>query len=116
MKKESNNTQLSYEEETNILLYLTSIYRKAKVVTDLYEKEGKRALDTDAYRHQVQMIELIDRTLMECTPKYRFIIQHAFIEREPNDWFMPYYSRSSYYRQKKEAVHEFNQVIQSLND
>jgi|LAHS01.1.fsa_nt_gb hypothetical protein len=110
------NGALTYQEEKALLMYLTEIYCKAKTLMELYEDAGADAHNTAKYVQQEVLVNLIDRTLNNCSPEARFIIIHTYIRKDGNDWYIPYYSDSTFYRLKKNAVHEFTSCIQKLRD
>lgn len=110
------NGELTYQQEKVILMYLTEIYCKAQTLTEIYRKEGKIEQNAVKYNQQAALIDLIDRTLNSCRPETRFIIIHTYIRKDGSDWYIPYYAKSTFYRMKKVAVHEFTRSFQKLKD
>ena len=107
---------LTYKQEKVILMYLMELYCKAQTITELYRKEGTMEQNTVKFNQQASFIDLIDRTVNSCTPAARFIIIHEYIRKDGSDWYIPYYARSTFYRLKKTAVHEFTVSFQKLKD
>jgi len=117
--KKMENTakgKMTYQDEKAILMYLSELYCKAQTIAELYRREGDIGTNMIKYKQQTAVIELIDRTISSITPTARFIIIHTYIRKDGNGWYIPYYARSTFYRLKKAAVHEFNQVFQKLRD
>lgn len=111
-----NQNQLTYQEEKAIMKYLMDLYCKAKIIAEMYEREGSDKKNLAKYNHQVDFVELMDRVINSCSLPSRFIILHSYVQREGNDWYTPYYAKSTFYRLKKNAIHEFNVFFQKLRD
>jgi len=83
---------------------------------DLYETSGNVHQNAVKIGQQAAIVNLYDLILRNCTPETRFIIIHTYIRKDGNDWYIPYYSESAYYRLKKNAIHEFTTSFQKLRD
>jgi hypothetical protein len=107
---------LSYSEEKAILIYLGEIYNKAHTITELYKQEENLTRTPVWINQQASLVKLIECTLNSCTPGTRFIIIHSFLRKDPSDWYIPYYSKSSFFRMKRIAVDEFTKSFMRLKD
>ena len=57
--------------------------------------------------------------VMSCLcEEYQFILEREYVDRAPHNWWMLYYSRTTYYRLKKRAMTEFVRRLkwQGIND
>ncbi|MBQ1355384.1 MAG: hypothetical protein IIY72_02775, partial [Solobacterium sp.] len=59
------------------------------------------------YDNDGSLIMLIDRTLMDCSKETQCIIRNEFLEIPEDMWYLPFFSRSAYYRLRKKALVEF---------
>ncbi len=62
----------------------------------------------NSYRQYVYYIE---NALLRLHPNHREVIEHEFIKQEQHLWWDCYYSRSTYYRYKKEAMCEMLSLL-----
>ena len=107
-----DNKKLDYAAKLKLATYMGEIYQKSRKRMDVYDyvsSENRNSLLVNGDRNWVY---IVDRCLKDCSASTRFIIQNEFLEKKNPDWYEKYFSRSVYYRMKKEAVEEF---IQSLD-
>jgi len=107
---------MTYQEEKAILIYLSEMYCKAQTLMSLYESSENVHQNAVKLGQQAALVNLFDLILRNCTPETRFIIIHTYIRKDGNDWYIPYYSESTYYRLRKNAVHEFTSSFRKLRD
>lgn len=102
-----NIENMSFEAQERLVKSLGNIYRKCRRRVDLKGyygmiKENRREYDDDrAYMY------CIDSALSECSEGTRHIITHDYLMAVQPRWYLAYYSKSRYYRLKKEAITEF---------
>lgn len=107
---------LTYQQEKAILAYLAEVYCKAQTIMELCQTQSNAGGNTVKMDQQAALIQLIDRTLDNCSPETRFIITHSYLRKDGSNWYLPYYAGSTYYRLKKSAIHEFTMSFRKLKD
>ncbi len=110
MKKDEKNKMdqtLDTEEMEKIVGYIGKVYRRSRKRRDVFEyqkcvRENQAVYDSDG-----SLIMLIDRTLKDCSKETQCIIRNEFLEIPEDLWYLPFFSRSAYYRLRKKALIEF---------
>ena len=54
-----------------------------------------------------ELVAAIDSTIDTLYPEYRRIIENEYEKKAPKNWWTEYYSRSTFFRVKNEAVQQF---------
>jgi len=119
--------KMSFKEKDKLLRYVFREYQKAKMIVDGYEaknyypilsaltlKEGGSPyqLEKDLLQNlekkenSQKMIDSIDYVLNTMEERSKELIIKEFYEKDTSNWWMEYYSRSTYYRLKNKAMQE----------
>ncbi len=102
MKEES-----TYTKNKTIAKYIGKEYQRAKQRMDILEFSNSVERNAEVYHRDMTFVHTIDRLLFDCSRTTRLIVQHEFLANDEAEWFLDYYSRSTYYRMKRKAVEEF---------
>lgn len=102
----------TYEEEEKVMQYLGRTYRRCRRRMDISKYLGETAESNDAYNHDRDYVYLIDRTVMDCSSDTRHVIINDFLKNSTPKWYVGYFSKSRYYRVRRDAVHEFLHCLQ----
>ncbi len=97
-----------YEQNKIIARYVGKEYQRSKQRMAImeYAENGKR--NSKQYKDDAAYVYAIDRVLNDCQRSTRNIIMHEYLTSEDDtNWYLDYYSRTTYYRMKKKAVEEF---------
>lgn len=105
-----------YDARKQLVKNFAEMYCTACLIVDLYKNAGTVEENQVFIKQKSNFIYLFERILSCCSADTRFIITNTFVRREKEDWYIPFYSRSSYYRIKKEAIEEFNAVVEKLKN
>lgn len=101
------NNKMSYEAKLKLTAYMGEVYQKSKKRMDVYDYVCSDNRNNLLYEGDRNWICVVDRCLKDCSASTRFIIRNEFLEKKNAEWYEKYFSRSVYYRLKKEAVEEF---------
>ncbi len=95
---------LSYEEQVEMVEYIAKAYRRALRRMDISRivGEGNEDLDSDK-----KYVYVIDRTIEDCSPDTRHVIVNEFLHKSNPQWYRGYFSKSRFYKVKRDAVAEF---------
>ncbi len=98
---------LDTEDMEKIVKYIGKVYRRSKKRRDVFEYQKCIRENQALYDNDGSLIMLIDRTLMDCSKETQCIIRNEFLEIPEDMWYLPFFSRSAYYRLRKKALAEF---------
>ncbi|MBQ1318117.1 MAG: hypothetical protein IIY53_08785 [Solobacterium sp.] len=98
---------LDTEDMEKIVKYIGKVYRRSKKRRDVFEYQKCIRENQALYDNDGSLIMLIDRTLMDCSKETQCIIRNEFLEIPEDMWYLPFFSRSAYYRLRKKALVEF---------
>ena len=87
------NKLLKNREQEGIIRYLTQCYRKSSQRLKLHRHLMKE-----------RKLEASEEALPEM---YREIIVREFLDESADGWFYNYYTKSTFYRLRQRAIHEF---------
>ena len=59
---------------------------------------------------------LFDPSLTCLKTEYRTILWHDYFRKAENGWWISYFSKTSYYRNRREAVKEFMEIKMDANN
>ena len=105
------NNKMSYEAKLKLTAYMGEVYQKSKKRMDVYDYVCSDNRNNLLYEGDRNWIYVVDRCLKDCSASTRFIIRNEFLEKKNAEWYEKYFSRSVYYRLKKEAVEEFSHSL-----
>ena len=107
IKTETAMGEKKRKPEAEIMMaYLARNYRRSLMRLDLCRMEGiseSRLI----YEADHSYVCLIERALADCSPSTRQIINEEFLHKKDKDWYLGYWSRTTVYRKRKEAIGEF---------
>ncbi|MDI4567716.1 MAG: hypothetical protein E7Y34_01370 [Mycoplasma sp.] len=107
--------KLSFSEKKSIVKSSCSFFKKMQVSNQTLENKAKfYGLDREALNTIVenQPISYFEKMLKIMDVNHRLIIQNDFIEQSKNSsWYENYWSKSTYYKLKHEAIEEFLSFI-----
>ena len=84
-----------------------ALYRKSLKHMDIMSNTDCIREGTAVFRSEADLVYLVDRALQDCSRDTRFIIRNDYLKVSDPYWYEEFYSRSTYYRLKKEAISEF---------
>lgn len=93
-------------KEEIMMAYLARNYRRCLMRLDLCRMEGISEARL-TYNADHSYVCLIERALADCSPSTRQIINEEFLHKTDKDWYLGYWSRTTFYRKRKEAIGEF---------
>jgi hypothetical protein len=102
-----NNMRDEDKRNEEIMQYVSRLYRRSRFRTDQGRLTGDISRNAQAYADSLSFIAFVDRILMECSVSSRHVITHDYLMKSDPKWYLSYFSRSSYYAAKKQAVREF---------
>lgn len=98
--------ELKFEDKKIVLEKLSECYLKSLRRIEIYEYQGIKEESTQ-YHADLIMIEMIEIMLNACSENTQIIIKNEYLNHKRHEWYLDYYSRSNYYRLKKQAISEF---------
>ena len=98
---------LSDKDKEKVVKYIGDIYRKSKKRIDVFEFQNAVNENRAIYESDRSLVQLVDRTLEDCSKDTRIIIRYSYLENTDPHWYLNYYARTTYYRYRKEAINEF---------
>lgn len=87
-------TSMTYKEKCEIIQYLVNLAHRDQSVLRVSENE-------------VGLYSMIYGSLHRISIEHREIIINDFIQKKDRDWYLEFYSRSTYYRLKNGAMSSF---------
>ncbi|SJZ83947.1 MG284/MPN403 family protein [Anaerorhabdus furcosa] len=97
---------LSDKDKKSFIMILAKAYMRSKRRIQMYKflsvEENK-----SYYSSELSTVYLVNSTILLCSPTSQFILKNEFFSYPNPNWYIEYYSRSSYYRLKKQAIDEF---------
>ncbi len=106
-------TDESIDDLETVVRYIARKYRRCKMNIDIREitgvKEAKGLYDID-----IGYVGLINCVLSGCSRETRLIITEGYLKDSDPKWYLEYWSRTTYYRKKREAIKEFLIVLNSV--
>lgn len=112
-KKMKMRENINDQDKNKIMKYIGSVYCRCCRRMEAAEFGGNAEQGHLTYSDDLELIHLIDSTLLACEKNTRCIIRHDFLStNNEKDWYQDFYSRSSYYRLRRAAIDEF---IRCLN-
>ena len=96
--------QMPIEECREIVNRLFELYRRSLRYIQINEELGIARGNLIAHQEIVRLIELI---IEELRSDHRLIITREYMNVPEPSWYVKYYSRSTFYRLRDEAVREF---------
>lgn len=106
-EKNKMDQTLDTEDMEKIVSYIGKVYRRSRKRRDVFEYQKCIRENQAVYDNDGSLIMLIDRTLMDCSKETQCIIRNEFLEIPEDMWYLPFFSRSAYYRLRKKALAEF---------
>ncbi len=89
-------------------------YRSCKQRMKYYERMACVAENRKAYQDDLALVTIVDLSLENCSRVSQLIIRKEFLEISDKKWYLEFFSKTTFYRNKKKAVKEFieNLLIQ----
>ena len=89
-------------------------YRCCKTRMKYYERMSCVAENMKAYQDDLALVTIVDLSLENCSRVSQLIIRKEFLEISEKKWYLEFFSKTTFYRNKKKAVKEFieNLLIQ----
>ncbi len=82
-------------------------YRCCKTRMKYYERMAIVSENQKEYQDDLALVTIVDLTLENCSRVSQLIIRKEFLEINDKNWYMEFFSRTTFYRNKKKAVKEF---------
>lgn len=103
------NKLLKNREQEGIIRYLTQCYRKSSQRLKLHRHLMKeRKLEASEEQQCGELTVALYESALEALPEmYREIIVREFLDESADGWFYNYYTKSTFYRLRQRAIHEF---------
>lgn len=98
--------KLKFEEKRLILQKISECYLKSSRRIEIYEYQGIRE-ESEQYQADCAVRQMIQIALNACSENTQIIIENEYLKSKQHEWYLNYYSRSNFYRLKKQAIHEF---------
>ena len=111
MSENKNEERETAKANEKIATYIGQIYRACRLRSDLRNCDQSVAEPHGTYAEDAKMVYLVERCLLECSKNTQLIIRKDFLEVPEKNWYVSYFSRSTYYRLKEKAVNEFVQCL-----
>ncbi|MBR3357541.1 MAG: hypothetical protein IKG46_06890 [Solobacterium sp.] len=105
------NKTMTDSAKRKVAEYIGSVYRRSRKRMDVMLHSGVEE-STAQYHTDADMVYLVDRALEDCSKDTRFIIRRELLQKPDPYWYEEFYSRTTYYRLRKQAIDEF---LDSLN-
>ena len=101
--------RLTKKEKAIVIADIINVYNQAIAKKRL----AKSSHNNDYFsKDDHELIFTIEQALRNCSKETRLIIKNDFIYKQEKDWYLDYFSKSTYYRYQNSAMDEF---INSLN-
>ena len=75
----------------------------SKAVGDAYRSCRTRKI----YEEDLALVTIVDLSLENCSRVSQLIIRKEFLEVSDKKWFLEFFSKSTFYRNRKKAMKEF---------
>ncbi len=98
---------LKLKDKEKIVLYMIKSYKRAKRNINLQELRGGVQESAGVYKEDLMVIYLVDSTLQECNEDSKRILHHEYFVNSASNWYLEFYSKSTFYRLKHRAIEEF---------
>ena len=97
---------LNENEKETVVRYIGELYRDNKKRSEILNHNTVNE-DKSSYTPDSDLIRIVDITLDDCSIDTQLIIRNEYLKAKNRRWYQEYYSPSTYYRLRKEAVKEF---------
>ncbi|MFV0479536.1 MAG: MG284/MPN403 family protein [Anaerorhabdus sp.] len=100
------NKYLKLKDKEKVICYMFDSYRKSKRKMEArmnWKIEEKSEEYGDAY----SFTTLIENAMETCSEDTQRIFNGEYVEKLHGNWYLEYYSRSTFYRLKHQAIDEF---------
>lgn len=98
--------ELQFEDKKLILEKLSECYLKSSRRVQIYKFQGINE-ESAQYKGDLTVLQMIEISLEACSKNTQMIIKNEYFTYKQHDWYLDYYSKSSFYRLKKLAIIEF---------
>lgn len=85
---------MTYKEQSNLIQYLINLSFRRQLAFEVNESSSN-------------LLVVIQHALNQLSVEQREIIQNDFIVKQDKNWYLGFYSRTTYYRLKGEAMSTF---------
>ncbi len=104
MSRKNSTEERDYEY---IARYISRRYREAKVRLDVSAAPAMVTEPNGMYADDAKYVYYVERCLLECSRSTQLIIRREYLSKPEKDWYISYFSRSTYYRLRAKAAEEF---------
>ena len=103
------NKPLKCREQEGVIRYLTQCYRKScqRLKLHRFLTPEKKQEHKDQQQCDELTVALYESALEAMPETYREIIVREFLDESADGWFYNYYAKSTFYRLRQRAIHEF---------
>lgn len=102
-----------YEENYMYVKWVMQHYYRNMIMIKKNHMMNPMALQTMEH-NGVAFCRLIDYALLICEPETELIIRNMFVtNRLQKEWYLEYFSKTTYYRKRKEAINEFANCLRN---
>ena len=98
-------------ENENVVRKICGECRKAKVRLDIRRHQNMVSEPEGGISDDARLVYYVERCLLECARETQLIIRNEFMNESRRDWYIPYFSRTTYYRLRPKAVQEFLEAL-----
>ncbi len=99
--------KLSIQQKEQILEYLMKCYRKSANRMKRFEECDVVSENKAEYCYDKTTVMLVEAAMEEIGIEERRIIEHDYMHPKENQWYLEFYTRSTYYRIRSRAIDKF---------
>lgn len=96
----------SFQQKQALIRHLASLYQKQCVVLS-YKNHKILKENSEEYQGAFHFINFIDGTLELLIKEHKEILVNDYFQQEDKGWWQQYYSKTTYYRIKTNAMNDF---------
>ena len=82
-------------------------YRSCRTRMKYYERMESVSENRKIYEEDLALVTIVDLSLENCSRVSQLIIRKEFLEVSDKKWFLEFFSKSTFYRNRKKAMKEF---------
>lgn len=103
---------LTDNEKEQILQYLVKCLKKAQNKKRCYDSGFFVQERPETYNNLEATLFLMEITLSSLSDDSRRIIEQDYIVKREKEWWLDFYSKTTYYRLKRKAIDEFIRCLE----
>lgn len=107
--KEGNAMEKSMKlkDKERAVLSLVKGYRRAQRSLEIRDIKGEIQENEVFYNDDKVLVHLVESSLKKCSEDSQRIIENEYFTEAAHDWYLSFYSKSTFYRLKHRAIEEF---------